>query len=36
MLAMSAARNGEPGQAVDFLLNELFSFDDAGYPVRSL
>ncbi|EIN05583.1 hypothetical protein PUNSTDRAFT_54946 [Punctularia strigosozonata HHB-11173 SS5] len=32
MLAMSAARNNESEQAIGFLLNELFSFDDAGYP----
>lgn len=33
MLAMSAARIGEPGRAVDFLLHENLAFDDAGYPV---
>ena len=32
MLAMSAARNGEPDQAVSWLLNDIFSFDDVGMP----
>ncbi|KAI0087179.1 Six-hairpin glycosidase-like protein [Irpex rosettiformis] len=32
MLAMSAARNGETDQAVDFLLHPLFKFDDVGMP----
>ena len=32
MLAMSAARNGEPEEAVNWLLNDLFTFDDAGMP----
>ena len=36
MLAMGAARNGDPQQAVEFLLNPLFSFDDVGYPVITL
>ncbi|TCD61640.1 hypothetical protein EIP91_008128 [Steccherinum ochraceum] len=33
MLAMSAARNGETDQAVDWLLHPLFEFDDIGMPV---
>ena len=32
MLAMSAARNGEPERAVSWLLDDLFSFDDVGMP----
>lgn len=32
MLAMSAARNGETGKAVDWLLDPLFTFDDVGMP----
>ncbi|KAH8110174.1 Six-hairpin glycosidase-like protein [Phellopilus nigrolimitatus] len=32
MLAMSAARNDEPEQAVSWLLNDVFSFDDVGMP----
>ena len=32
MLAMSAARNGETDQAIDFLLHPLFQFDDVGMP----
>ena len=32
MLAMSAARNGNPDMAVDWLLNPLFTFDDVGMP----
>ncbi|VDC00517.1 unnamed protein product [Peniophora sp. CBMAI 1063] len=32
LLALSAARLGSPDQAIDFLLDPLFSFDDAGYP----
>lgn len=32
MLAMSAARNGEPEKAVSWLLNDIFSFDDVGMP----
>ncbi|KAL5494771.1 hypothetical protein ACEPAI_233 [Sanghuangporus weigelae] len=32
MLAMSAARNNEPEQAVSWLLHDLFSFDDVGMP----
>lgn len=32
MLAMSAARNGQPDQAVNWLLDEHFSFDDGGMP----
>ncbi|KAJ7594994.1 Six-hairpin glycosidase-like protein [Mycena floridula] len=33
MLAMSAARNGEPDKAVDWLLHSLFQFDDVGMPI---
>lgn len=33
MLAMSAARNGETDQAIDFLLHPLFTFDDVGMPI---
>lgn len=33
MLAMSAARNGEPDRAVSWLLDDLFSFDDVGMPI---
>ncbi|KAF9019784.1 hypothetical protein BDZ89DRAFT_958878 [Hymenopellis radicata] len=33
MLAMSSARNGDPEQAVDWLLDPLFQFDDVGMPV---
>ncbi|MER7787076.1 hypothetical protein [Streptomyces sp. NPDC097640] len=33
MLAMNAARMGEPDRAVDFLLHEKFGFDDAGMPL---
>ncbi|TFK36258.1 Six-hairpin glycosidase-like protein [Crucibulum laeve] len=33
MLAMSAARNGDPSKAVDWLLDPLFLFDDVGMPV---
>ncbi|KZV71063.1 hypothetical protein PENSPDRAFT_417738 [Peniophora sp. CONT] len=32
LLALSAARLGSPSQAIDFLLDPLFEFDDAGYP----
>ena len=32
MLAMSAARNGETEQAVDWLLDPSFVFDDVGMP----
>lgn len=32
MLAMSAARNGEVDQAVDWLMHPLFTFDDVGMP----
>jgi hypothetical protein len=32
MLAMSAARNGDPEKAVDWLLSSLFTFDDVGMP----
>jgi hypothetical protein len=30
---MSAARIGEKEKAVEWLLNPLFQFDDAGHPV---
>ncbi|EKM53248.1 uncharacterized protein PHACADRAFT_259464 [Phanerochaete carnosa HHB-10118-sp] len=33
MLAMSAARNGETEQAIEWLLNPLYQFDDVGMPV---
>ncbi|KAI0075593.1 hypothetical protein K474DRAFT_1646312 [Panus rudis PR-1116 ss-1] len=33
MLAMSAARNGELSQAVEWLLHPLFQFDDVGMPI---
>ncbi|KAI0030553.1 Six-hairpin glycosidase-like protein [Vararia minispora EC-137] len=33
MLAMSAARLGDPSQAVNFLLHPDFQFDDVGMPV---
>jgi len=33
MLAMSAARNGETDQAIEWLLHPLFEFDDIGMPV---
>ncbi|CZR51693.1 uncharacterized protein PAC_01570 [Phialocephala subalpina] len=33
MLAMNAARLGEPERAVAYLLDPNFVFDDAGYPV---
>ncbi|EJD50649.1 hypothetical protein AURDEDRAFT_182516 [Auricularia subglabra TFB-10046 SS5] len=33
LLAMSAARIGEPDRAVDWLLHPLFEFDDAGMPI---
>lgn len=36
MLALSAARNGEPEKAVEWLLHPLFVFDDAGYPVGGI
>ncbi|EJT96876.1 hypothetical protein DACRYDRAFT_91856 [Dacryopinax primogenitus] len=32
MLAMNAARLGNPSKAVDWLLDELLTFDDAGMP----
>ncbi|KAI5120182.1 hypothetical protein M0805_002650 [Coniferiporia weirii] len=32
LLAMSAARNDEPDQAVTWLLDDLFTFDDVGMP----
>ncbi|KZW01486.1 hypothetical protein EXIGLDRAFT_738493 [Exidia glandulosa HHB12029] len=33
LLAMSAARIGQPDRAVDWLLHPLFQFDDAGMPL---
>jgi hypothetical protein len=33
MLAMSAARNGEVNQAIEWLLHPLFEFDDVGMPI---
>lgn len=33
MLAMSAARIGETDQAVNWLLDDLFEFDDVGMPI---
>ncbi|KAG6916303.1 hypothetical protein DXG01_007460 [Tephrocybe rancida] len=33
MLAMSAARNGDPEKAIDWLLHPLFAFDDVGMPI---
>lgn len=33
MLAMSAARNGEPEKAIEWLLDPLFKFDDVGMPI---
>ena len=33
LLAMNAARMGDPTKAVEFLLHPSFEFDDAGYPV---
>ena len=36
MLAMSAARNGETVQALDWLLHPLFQFDDVGMPVSNV
>ncbi len=33
MLAMSAARLGEPDKAIDWLLHPLFRFDDVGMPI---
>ncbi|TFK50312.1 hypothetical protein OE88DRAFT_1700972 [Heliocybe sulcata] len=33
MLAMSAARNGETEQAIEWLLHPLFQFDDVGMPI---
>ena len=33
MLAMSAARNGETEQAIEWLLHPLFEFDDVGMPI---
>ncbi|EPQ51365.1 hypothetical protein GLOTRDRAFT_123256 [Gloeophyllum trabeum ATCC 11539] len=33
MLAMSAARNGETAQAIEWLLHPLFQFDDVGMPI---
>ncbi|TFK20024.1 hypothetical protein FA15DRAFT_722311 [Coprinopsis marcescibilis] len=33
MLAMSAARNGDPEKALEWLLHPLFAFDDVGMPL---
>ncbi|PFH48576.1 hypothetical protein AMATHDRAFT_76650 [Amanita thiersii Skay4041] len=33
MLAMSAARNGETDNVIDWLLHPLFKFDDVGMPI---
>ncbi|OCH88022.1 hypothetical protein OBBRIDRAFT_116454 [Obba rivulosa] len=33
MLAMSAARNGDAEQAIEWLLHPLFQFDDVGMPI---
>ncbi|KDQ53928.1 hypothetical protein JAAARDRAFT_49552 [Jaapia argillacea MUCL 33604] len=33
MLAMSAARQGQPEQAIEWLLHPLFQFDDVGMPI---
>lgn len=33
LLAMNAARLGDPDRAIRFLLDQHFQFDDAGYPV---
>ncbi len=33
MLAMSSARNGDIEQAVEWLLDPLFNFDDVGMPL---
>lgn len=33
MLALSAARNGDPDEAVSWLLNDVFAFDDVGMPL---
>ncbi len=33
MLAMSSARNGDAEQAIEWLLDPLFNFDDVGMPV---
>jgi len=33
MLAMNAARLGDSEQAVEYLLDELWMFDDVGMPV---
>ncbi|TFY62127.1 hypothetical protein EVG20_g6815 [Dentipellis fragilis] len=33
MLAMSAARLGEPEKAIEWLLHPLFQFDDIGMPI---
>lgn len=33
MLAMSAARNGETEQAIEWLLHPLYQFDDVGMPI---
>lgn len=33
MLAMSAARNGDTENAIEWLLHDLFQFDDVGMPI---
>lgn len=33
MLAMSAARLGEPEEAIEWLLHPLLQFDDVGMPI---
>ena len=33
MLAMSAARLGEPEKAIEWILNPLLQFDDVGMPI---
>lgn len=33
MLAMSAARNGDTEKAIEWLLHDLFQFDDVGMPI---
>ncbi|KAK0216801.1 Six-hairpin glycosidase-like protein [Armillaria fumosa] len=36
MLAMSSARNGDAEDAVDWLLDPLFNFDDVGMPLTNI
>lgn len=33
LLAMNSMRMGDTGQAIDYLLNPVFQFDDGGYPL---